>query len=164
MLLCGSLFESTEAMCTLIVLPFCTNYIYRSFTISSGPHFKFSISVREGVLGLNFEFESTSEGSCWELFFEFESPLVNAGCALLLLFVEEAEAAAEAEAVADDADAAQKQGKRGEGFTCSNSHTRGKRKWGKRRRLVGAACTGAPRASSSQPRPLPLPLASSSSS
>ena len=40
---------------------------------------------------------------------------------------------------------------------------RGKRKWGKRKRLVGAACTDA-QASSSQPRPLPLPLASSASS
>jgi len=39
---------------------------------------------------------------------------------------------------------AQKQGKRGEGFTCSNSHTRGKRKWGQRRRLVGAAMHGRP--------------------
>ena len=52
---------------------------------------------------------------------------------------------------------AQKQGKRGEGFTCSNSHTKGQTQRGpQRRRLVGAACTGAPQASSAQPRPLPF--------
>jgi len=49
--------------------------------------------VREGVWGLifefefEFEFEGTLRGPCRELFFEFESPLVNAACALLLLFV-----------------------------------------------------------------------------
>ena len=59
---------------------------------------KITILVREGVWGLIFEFEGTSGGPCRELFFEFESPLVNAACALLLLFVM-AEAVAEAEAV-----------------------------------------------------------------
>jgi len=46
---------------------------------------KFSILVREGV---------------WGLIFEFENPPVNAACALLLLFIEEAEAVAEAAAKA----------------------------------------------------------------
>jgi len=53
------------------------------------------ISVREGVGGLSFEFEGTSGGPCRELSFEFESPPVNAACALLLLIVKEAEAEAE---------------------------------------------------------------------
>jgi hypothetical protein len=48
---------------------------------------KNTILVREGVWGLIFEFEGTSGGPCQELVFEFESPLVNAACALLLLFV-----------------------------------------------------------------------------
>jgi len=49
---------------------------------------KITILVREGVWGLIFESEGTSGGPCRELFFfEFESPLVNAACALLLLFV-----------------------------------------------------------------------------
>jgi len=39
---------------------------------------------------------------------------------------------------------AHKQGKRGEGFTCSNSHTKANAN-GERRRLVRAASTGAPR-------------------
>ena len=63
---------------------------------------KITILVREGVWGLIFEFEGTSGGPCRELFFEFESPPVNAACSLLLLFVM-AEAVAEAEAVADAA-------------------------------------------------------------
>jgi len=57
---------------------------------------RFSISVREGVWGLIFEFEGTSGGPCRELSFEFESPPVNAACALLLLIVKEAEAEAAA--------------------------------------------------------------------
>jgi len=48
---------------------------------------KFSILVREGVWGFIFEFEGTSGGPCRELIVEFESPPVNAACALLLLFV-----------------------------------------------------------------------------
>jgi hypothetical protein len=48
-------------------------------------------------LGFIFEFEGTSGGPCRELIFEFESPPVNAACALLLLFVM-AKAVAEAEA------------------------------------------------------------------
>jgi hypothetical protein len=68
----------------------------------------FSISVRERVWGIIFKFEGTSGGPCRELIFEFESPPVNAACALLLLFVmaeavAEAEAEAMAEAVADAA-------------------------------------------------------------
>jgi len=60
----------------------------------------FSISVREGVWGFIFEFEGTSGGPCRE--FIFESPPVNAACALLLLFImAEAVAVAEAEAVAE---------------------------------------------------------------
>ena len=47
-----------------------------------------------------FEFEATSGGPCRELVFEFESPPVNAACALLLLLVM-AEAVAEAEAVVE---------------------------------------------------------------
>jgi len=43
-----------------------------------------------------FEFEATSGGPCRELVFDFESPPVNAACALLLLLVM---AEAEAEAV-----------------------------------------------------------------
>ena len=95
------------------------DYIYRSFTISLGPHlinFRFQFVRGSGDLFI-FEFEGTSGGFCRELIFEFESPPVNAACALLLLFVEEAEAVAEAEAeaeaeavaeaVADDTDAAQ---------------------------------------------------------
>ena len=35
----------------------------------------FSISVREGVWGIIFEFEGTSGGLCREFIFEFESPL-----------------------------------------------------------------------------------------
>ena len=58
------------------------------------------MSVREGVWGIIFEFEGTSGGPCRELVFEFESPPVNADCALLLLFVM-AEAVSEAEAVAE---------------------------------------------------------------
>ena len=61
---------------------------------------KFSISVHEGVWGFIFEFEGTSGGPCRELVFEFESPPVNAACALLLLLVM-AEAVAEAEAVTE---------------------------------------------------------------
>ena len=57
---------------------------------------KFFISVHEGVWGLIFEFEGTSGGPCRELVFEFESPPVNAACALLLLIVKEAEAEAAA--------------------------------------------------------------------
>ena len=45
-------------------------------------------------------FEGTSGGPCRELVFEFESPPVNAACALLLLLVM-AEAVAEAEAVTE---------------------------------------------------------------
>ena len=70
---------------------------------------KFSIPVCEGVWGLIFEFKGTSRGPCRELIFD-GSPPVNAACALLLLFVEEAEAVAVAEAEAEavaDADAAQ---------------------------------------------------------
>ena len=48
-------------------------------------------------MGFIFEFEGTSGGPCRELIFEFESPPVNAACALLLLFVM-AKAVAEAEA------------------------------------------------------------------
>ena len=55
----------------------------------------FSISVRERVWGIIFKFEGTSGGPCRELIFEFESPPVNAACALLLLLVT-AEAVAEA--------------------------------------------------------------------
>ena len=62
---------------------------------------KITILVREGVWGFIFEFEGTSGGPCRELIFEFESPLVNAACALLLLFVM-AEAVAEAEAEAGE--------------------------------------------------------------
>jgi len=40
-----------------------------------------------GGLEIIFEFEGTSGGPCRELIFEFESPPVNAACALLLLFV-----------------------------------------------------------------------------
>jgi hypothetical protein len=95
------------------------NCIYIFIILSVHDHFgtTLSISVREGVWGLINEFEGTSGGFCRELIFEFESPPVNAACALLLLFVEEAEAVAEAEAeaeaeavaeaVADDTDAAQ---------------------------------------------------------
>ena len=46
------------------------------------------------------------------MFFEFESPPVNAACALLLLFVEETVQLFE-------------------GFTCSNSHTKGQTQMGK---------------------------------
>ena len=51
---------------------------------------------------------------------------MNAACALLLLFVEEAEAEAVADAE-DVAEAAQcsEAGKEGKGFTCSNSNTKG---------------------------------------
>ena len=52
--------------------------------------------MRESVFFF-FEFEGTSGGPCRELIFEFESPPVNAACALLLLFVM-AKAVAEAEA------------------------------------------------------------------
>ena len=55
---------------------------------------KISISVREGFWGIIFGFEGTSGGLCRELIFEFESPPVNAACALLLLVM--AEAVAEA--------------------------------------------------------------------
>jgi len=59
---------------------------------------KFSISVREGVWGLIFEFEGTSGGPCRELILSSRAgPPVNAACALLLLFVM-AKAVAEAEA------------------------------------------------------------------
>ena len=61
---------------------------------------EFTISVRERVWGFFFEFKGTSGGPCRELNIEFESPSVNAACALLLLFIEEAEAVVEAEAKA----------------------------------------------------------------
>jgi hypothetical protein len=48
---------------------------------------KITISVREGVWGLIYEFEGTSGGPCRELNFVFESPPVNAACSLLLLFL-----------------------------------------------------------------------------
>ena len=67
---------------------------------------------------------------------------MNAACALLLLFVEEAEAVAELWLrpwlrlklwlmLMLMLHSAQKQGKKGEGFTCSNSHTKGQTKMGK---------------------------------
>ena len=94
---------------------------------------EFTISVRERVWGFFFEFKGTSGGPCRELNIEFESPSVNAACALLLLLVKEVEAVAEAaaEAVAD-ADAAQcsEAGEESEGFTCSNSHTKGQTQMG----------------------------------
>ena len=75
---------------------------------------------------------------------------MNAACALLLLFVEEAEAVAEAGAVAEAVaeavalHSAHKQKKRRD-LHAAIATQKGKHKWERRRRLVGAACTGAPR-------------------
>ena len=117
-----------------------------------------------------FEFEGTSGGPCRELILSSRAPLrmlpVHCYCCLLkklklwlrlklrlwlrlrlkLWLV---------------LHSAQKQGKRGGGGVYMQQW--GKRKWGKRMRLVGAACTDGPQASSSQPHPLPLPFASSCS-
>jgi hypothetical protein len=91
---------------------------------------------------------------------------VNAVCALLLLFAEEAEAVAEAVAglwLMLMLHSAHKQLKRGEGFTCSNSHTKGQTQMGKEKEACWSCMHGRP-TGSSQPHPLPLPLASSASS
>ena len=66
-------------------------------TTLSNNNFRFQF-VRESGEYI-FEFEATSGGPCRELVFDFESPPVNAACALLLLLVmAEAEAAAVADA------------------------------------------------------------------
>jgi hypothetical protein len=100
-------------------------YKYRPFTITSGPHFqiinKSSISVREGFWGFIFKFEGTSGGPCRELILSSRAPLwmlhVHCYCCLLWLKLWLR--------LKLRLHSAQKQGKRGEGFTCSNSHTKG---------------------------------------
>ena len=74
-------------------------FVYDHFVTTLSKNNIFSISVREGVLGLFLSLralrEGTSGGPCRELILS----LRNAACALLLLFVmAEAEAVAEAEA------------------------------------------------------------------